>query len=307
MKIKTGLILVFCMIFFLTGCNDTTNIPAGTAVNLYYVGNEETKVEVREYSLQAKDMDGQLEEVLLQLSTPPSKLEYKAPLSMGFSLLEYEVEDGRLQLDMDEAYKTLKPTTEVLVRAALVRSLTQIEGVGYISITVEGEQLHDSLGNVVGLMTAEQFIDNAGNEINSYERARLKLYFSSEDGTALIATNRTVAYSTNIPMERLVVEQILSGPDIGEVFPTVNSETKLLSVTVKDGVCYVNLDNHFLTQTSNVTTDVAIYSIVNSLTELKTVNKVQLSIEGETKINYRDTYSLTTIFERNLDLVTTLN
>ena len=54
-------------------------------------------------------------------------------------------------------------------------------------------------------MTADLFIDNAGNEINAYEKTRLLLYFTNEDGERLIGVQtKPVVYSSNISMEKLV-------------------------------------------------------------------------------------------------------
>ena len=47
-----------------------------------------------------------------------------------------------------------------------------------------------------------------------------------------------------------------------------------------------------------------IYSVVNSLVELNNVNKVQITINGE-NIMFRESVSLSTVFERNLNIVTT--
>lgn len=293
--------------FLVAGCGDGSQIEEGLAKSIYYLNNSETGLEVRTYQFQSDDAQEQLAELIAQLSIIPDKLEYKAPLQMGFALLSYRIADEKLYLDVSSAYKNLSATSEVLTRAALVRTLSQVEGVKYVAITVEGESLHDNLGNVIGLMSADQFIDNAGDEINAYERVKLKLYFASEDGTGLIATNRTIAYNTNISLEKLVLEQLISGPgaDVADVvYPTINPNTKLLSVLVKDGICYVNFDESFLTQSYNVSSDAAIYSIVNSLTELTHVNKVQISVNGNTEILYRESVSLTTVFERNLDLIT---
>lgn len=306
--LKSLAVLLICALM-LAGCGDSGRVDAGRLKKVYYISNAETSVEMHEYEIQATDAQGQLEELIEQLKTMPEKLEYKAPLQMGFELYSCRIEGEKLYLDVSDSYRNLSPTTEILVRAALVRTLSQVSGVKYVAITVKGGQLHDSLGNVVGLMSADQFIDNAGDEINAYERVRLKLYFASEDGTKLIATNRTMAYNTNISLEKLVVEQLLSGPgaDVADVvYPTINPGTKLVSISVRDGICYVNFDENFLTQIYNVSTDVAIYSVVNSLIELNNVNKVQISINGETNIMYRESVSLTTVFERNLDLVTTV-
>lgn len=309
MKKVLGIMMALLVSLLFTGCGESAPVEGDNVKAVYYINKDETKVEMHEYAVQAEDTQGQLEELIEQLQTMPAKLEYKAPLQMGFELLSYYVEGEKLYLDVSEAYRSLKPTTEILVRAALVRTFTQAEGIKYITMTVEGNQLHDSLGSVVGLMSADQFIDNAGDEINTYEWVRLKLYFASEDGTSLIATNRKMAYSTNISVEKLVVEQLIAGPTstvADVVYPTVNPLTKVISIVVKDGVCYANFDETFLTQIYNVSSEVAIYSVVNSLTEITGVNKVQISINGETDIMYRETISLNTIFERNLDLVTTV-
>ena len=79
--------------------------------------------------------------------------------------------------------------------------------------------------------------------------------------------------------------------------------TKIISVTVQDGTCYVNLNNDFLSQPYNVASDVTIYSITNSLVELPNVNRVQISINGETNLSYREYMSLNTVYERNLDIL----
>ena len=187
-----------------------------------------------------------------------------------------------------------------------MRSLTEIPGVTYVMITVGGEPLTDLAGNALGIMTADMFVDNEGEQMNSYEKVTICLYFANESGDSLIPINRELVHNidvSNISMEKLIVEQLIAGPAKDESYPTINPQTKLLGVTVKDGICYVNLDSSFLTPVNNVTSDVTIYSIANSLVELSNVNKVQISIDGKKDIKFRDKYNLTTIFERNLQLV----
>ena len=87
------------------------------------------------------------------------------------------------------------------------------------------------------------------------------------------------------------------------MYPTINPETGVVSVSIKDGICYVNLDQNFLTQVYNVTSEVTIYSITNSLIELGGVNQVQIMVEGESNLMYREKISLDTLFERNLELI----
>lgn len=298
--VLTGMLLMLLAV--LTGCG-TREPETGKKISVYYVNTAETKVEVHDQYLNTKTPEEQLEETMTFLSTTPEKLEYKAPFDMGFQVLDYEVEDGKLVINVDKAYSELSVTTEVLVRAAVIRTLTQLSNVKYVTITVEGSQLYDNAGELVGWMNAEQFINNDGNEINTYELVKVKLYFANADGDKLIAAYREKHYSTNTPLERFVVEELIAGPSgqIEGLYPVINPETKIINILTKDGICYVNLDSSFLTVVNNVSTEVAVYSIVNSLVELDNINKVQILVNGEVPSTFSDS-----TFERNLDYVTIL-
>ncbi len=300
---KIGIVLfaVLCL-SGLGACSQEVN-EKQNVYQVYYISNSETKVEIHEHEMVADSRREQLDELIECLSATPEKLEYKAPLSMGFQVLSAQLKEGRVMLDVDAAYTDMPATTEVLVRAALVNTLTQIRNVNYVGITVEGSQLFDNAGDLVGLMNADQFIHNDGNEINTYELTRVKLYFANESGDKLIAANREKHYSTNTPLERFVIEELIAGPSgqVEGIYPSINPETKIVSVMTKDGICYVNLDSSFLTVVNNVSTEVAIYSIVNSLVELNNINKVQILINGEIPASFNST-----TYERNLDCVTTL-
>lgn len=307
MKKRIGLLFLLILLVSMTSCKKKEEIDENRIFQVNYISNEEIKVVTREYVMQSdlSDVNGQIEELLDILGKVPDKLEYKPPLAQGFSLLSYQLQEGKLILNMDEKYMELSVAQEILTRAAFVRTLTQIEGVDYVGITVGGQSLTDNLGNPVGLMSAETFIDNEGSQINSMEQTRIRLYFANADGTQLVPVNRTLVYSTNLSVEKLVVEQLVAGPAsmAKDVFPTINPATKVLSVTINDGICYINFDETFLNQIYSVPADVTIYSIVNSMVELPNVNKVQISINGETDVMYQETISLSTVFERNLEII----
>lgn len=299
-----GCILLFALLC--TACGSGSQPENGKVYNIYYVDNEETKNLTREYITETEDTRTLLGELLEQLALVPDKFEYEAPLAGGFSLLDFTLENGQLTMNYDGSYRNMDSVKEVLTRAAIVRTLTQVPGIDYMVFTVQGELLTDSSGIAVGTMSSDSFIDNAGNEINAYEQVSLHLYFANEEGTGLVEENRrNVVYSSNISLDKLVVEKLIQGPESDGAYPTINPLTTIVSITVRDGTCYVNLSEDFLEQPYNVTADVTIYSITNSLVELSNVNKVQISINGDTNITYREKYNLNEVFERNLDLLTT--
>ena len=310
---KSGLLVCLVLgLFFAASCGSEEEADRSRVYNIYVMNKDETKLSANEYEIKGGSQEEIIDELLEQLTTTPERMEYKAPLSGSFELLGYSLDGGQLVLNFDERYRTLPPTTEVLARAATVRTMTQVKGVDYVSFQIRSNPLLDMSGNVIGSMSADMFIDNTESEMNSRERVKIRLYFANAEGDRLIETNRTLEYSrysTNISMERLVVEQLIGGPSEqvkDKVYPTMNPETKVIGVTLKDGTCYVNLSEHFLTQIYNVSSDVAIYSLVNTLVELPNVGRVQIAVNGDSNVMFRENTSLSATYERNLDLVTTV-
>jgi germination protein M len=293
------------MFMMLTGCGSKEQ--SGTPVDISYINKNETKLVKETHYLTSTDTKDQIVEVLTLLCSVPDNKELRATLTSGINIITYAYENGKVTLSLGDKYKDLAKPTEVLTRAAIVRSLTGIEGVDGVTITVNGEPITDTSGNAIGIMTADMFVDNAGTQLEAVDtRITLRLYFANESGDGLVAVNRELSHNadiSNVSMEKLVVEQLIGGPVNGETYPTINPDTKLVNSTVKDGICYLTFDSSILTAVNNVTTDVTIYSIVNSLVELSNINKVQFSIEGNKDGKFRDKYELSTIFERNLSLI----
>jgi len=297
--------MLFLPVLIMTGCSPSEQ--KGTAVDISYLNKKETKLVTETHYLESTDTKDMIVEVLTLLCSVPDNKELKATLTSGINIITYSYDGEQVIVSLGEKYKELSGTTEVLTRAALVRSLTNIPDVNYVMLTVNGESLTDFSGNAIGAMTADMFVNNAGTQVEKVEsKVTLRLYFANETGDGLVAVNRELTHNadlSNVSMEKLVVEQLISGPASDETFPTVSPDTKLVNITVKDGVCYLTFDSAMLTAVDNVTTDVTIYSIVNSLVELSNINKVQISIDGNKDGKFRDKYEASTIFERNLSLV----
>lgn len=297
-------VMIAVGLLFCTACGRRAADRVGAVYNIYYVNNDETKIVGREYTSETSDETLLFDEILGQLAVMSERMDYEVPLAGEISVAGYTLDNGLLTLDFGESYKNLRGTREILVRASIVRTLTQLPGVQRVAFTVKGEQLTDAAGTAVGVMAADTFIENAGNEINAYEKVDLKLYFANDTGDSLVEENRrNVVYNSNISLEKLVMEKLAAGPETDDAYPTINPAVKILSVNVKDGTCYVDLSSDFLSQPYNVASDVTIYSITNSLVELANVNRVQISVNGETNVLYRENVNLNTVFERNLDIL----
>jgi germination protein M len=198
----------------------------------------------------------------------------------------------------------MSSTREVLARAGIVKLFAQIPNIEYVKIYVEGEELKDSKGNSLSIMNGDTFLEYSGENLNSYQYAVINLYFTDQEGTALIPEEREVYYNSNVPLEQVVVEQLMKGPQQEGLYPTLPSNLTIMGVT-RDGTnCYVNLDNTFIS--GAIATEesmIPVYSIVDSLAEDCQVEKVQISVNGETNVEFRDDIMLDGFFEKNTDLI----
>ena len=83
----------------------------------------------------------------------------------------------------------------------------------------------------------------------------------------------------------------------------IPKDTKLLGVSVKYGICYVNLDSTFLTEGYNQKPEVAIYSIVNSIIESGNASRVQILVNGASDVTYKGSIQLDRPLEWNSELI----
>ena len=299
-----------------SGCSkaESGNENRDDEIYLYYVTTDDTAVVPVPYTqpqLEEKDLSEELyyEKLIGKwidaLSGVPEDIRYKSPIENGVGVQHITYLSGQATLDFNSAYLAAPTQTEVLRRAAIVKTLMQIDGLEGVAFSVEGIPLTDSKQVAIGVMNADTFVSNPGAEINSYETTKVLVYFADAEGMRLISRTENVGYISNISMERLVVDRVIAGPLTDKAYPTVPPTLKVLNVTTKDGVCYVNLDNSFLNKTLKVSDEVVIYSFVNSLTELPNVNKVQFMIDSETEVSFGDHMYLSEPFERNLELIAT--
>lgn len=295
-------ILLLTIPLLMAGCREQQQVDE-SGYRIWYINQDETCLKYENKELQSKNEEGLLREMMEVMRETPTDDELKPVIPEDVELLDFDFEHNQLYLDFSPEYKKMPKVYEVLCRAAIVRTLGQIDGVEYVDFQVNGEPLTDLEGKEIGLMNEDQFIENAGEEINAYKTADLTLYFSNKAGDKLVGQRVAMEYNSNISLEKLIVEQLIAGPPFEGAYPTIPSETKLLNISIKDKICYVNLDEGFLGTGYNVIESIPVYSIVNSLIENTDAQKVQISINGETNRMFRESINFDTIFEKNEGLI----
>lgn len=293
-------LLLLMTLLLLAACGKTEKDDKYVA---FYLNADMTKIVPQDIELKATDTTGQIQELLTALQTKPKDAGLRQTIPDDVKVLGVTEVSYQVTVDFSKEYYELNPTEEILTRAAIAKTLLQVDAYPYVMFTVESKPFETASGVTVGAMSEDSFLENPGEQINSSQKTTLTLYFSSKDGTKLVPEKREVHYSSNISLEKLVMEQLMEGPKTKGILATVPTGTKLITITVVDGVCYVNLDETFLNQNQEISEQVVLYSIVDSLTELSSVSKVQISINGDTSGKCRYTYDLAPMYEQDLSIV----
>ena len=166
MKKKIQLILVL-MILGLLGTGCAGKEESGTKqYEIYYLERNENHITALPYETVTPkaEKDFLVKELLMQLATQREEIEYK-PAIVDFTVKNCVIHESQVTLNLSKEYEMMEFTKEVLVRAAIVKTLTQIEGIELVRIQVEGRDLEDADGRSVGVMSAETFIDNTGEDM----------------------------------------------------------------------------------------------------------------------------------------------
>ena len=294
------LLAVLAGLILLTGCSGNGETEAPSEYFMYYLSLEANKVVENAYEPEASSGDEMIQEFVDRLNETPEGEDYQRLMPKDVKIDSYSLEDSTLILTIGGDYEQMERPREILVRVGLVRAFTQISGVDRVQIVTENGELKDSAGNVIGAMTRESFVENAGSEINNYQYTTLTLYFANETGDKLVPETRSVYYSTSVPLERVVVEQLVKGPAEEGHYAVLPSDTNILSVTTSENIAYVNFDNTFMNGTMSVVQEIPIYALVNSITTNCPVQRVQFSIDGESDVTFRESMKLNQFYERDL-------
>ena len=267
---------------------------------IYYINEEQGEVLAESFVPSEETTQTMLEEMTEKLNKKNAE---------GHTLLPENIEiqscvddDGMIRVDFNQEYHDLNPVDEVLLRASIVKDYVQIPNIYLVTITAEGTPIVDSQGQEIGAMSLDSFLENTGKEIMAYQYKELNLYFTNEEGNQLVPEARQVYYNGNTPIEKVIVEQLLRGPGESGHYATLPSDTRIVGVSVADGIAYVNLGKQFVDEALPVDAQIPIYSIVNSLIDAGNVSQVQISINGDTSLLFKDKVDMNQLFQVNHEL-----
>lgn len=306
MKKQISFLLLFVLVISLvfTACGQDDSSSSGK-YSIYELDVNGTSVVKVKYTPSSDDVETQIQEMLQRLQTSADDAEYQQTIPSSVEVQSTSLNDGVLTVDFSTGYKDLSDTTEPLVRAAVVTTLCQIDGVDSVIFTVDGVPLTDDSDVQIGAMTKQSFIIDFTNRVKMDQTTKLTLYYASKDGNSLIKETREVEYNSNTPLAKVVLSELTKDPETDGAHAAISTDVNVTSYALSDGICYLTLDAGIQNQSINVSDEIAIYAIVNSLVELDNINKVQITVEGENDTTVSVSSQLSGLYEKNMEIVNT--
>lgn len=189
-------------------------------------------------------------------------------------------------VDFSQEFSAANDIAGVVERVSLVNTLTGINGVEAVRIHVEGKDLTGPSGKPIGEMRPAA-LDSNGLPLPG-EMKTVTLYFGNANADKVVAEKREVEVLKGESLERVVFLELMKGPVTKGLYAPIPKGTRLLSVKTKDGLCTLDLSSEFVDNHPGGTAgeSMTLNSIVNSLTELSGVKKVQFLIDGQIRTTY---------------------
>lgn len=173
-----------------------------------------------------------------------------------------------------------------LIIGVVLFSLIFFTGCGTLETLVNKEGTTTSFSNFIG-GDKPATLPVATTTATSADPKEIALYFADSTGKYLIKEQRILPKTESLARE--TVKQWLKGPAVIKgttVLPSVPTTTVLLDIAIKENVVIVDLSKEFLQPNSKVSPEVALYGLVNTLTQFSTIKQVQIRVEGKPLTKY---------------------
>lgn len=265
---------------------EAQDVDAGKAngklikVTLYFptVDNSALKTEEREVLV----VEGAiLKACILALSEGPESQLLRDPIPGGTVIRGITVKERVAIVDLSREFLNTNGLDEVTSRLSIVNTLTGIEGVDKVRLWIEGEDMIGPSGMPLGDMSPAE-LDAEGFPVAGETRT-ITLYFADSQAMYVVGEKREVSLTKGASLEEKAITELMAGPRTDELWSAIPEGTKLLAVGTKNGVCTVNFSKEYVENSPGGTASerMAIYSVVNTLTGLEGIQKVQFLIEGK--------------------------
>ena len=285
MKRLICLLLVLGLLIPVSGCSEETLQSPGT----FYYRSAQTAFDtpdgvVAPETRELAGMEHDAAAILKAYFAGPEDPSLVSPFPRDTKMVSWEIRDGVFSLTMNDAFAGMTGVELTIACVCAAKTILGLFPVDQVRFQVrdgllEGEKsLTFSHANI---SLADDSLDQAW--------ATFTVYYTDRDMRYLIAQDHSVNLATEDDLIRCLVETLMKPPAGSTLISAIPEDTKLLDYSVSDGLCTLNLSGEFERNgwRQSYAQRLTLLSVVNTLTQLESVEQVEFQVEGNLLIQYR--------------------
>lgn len=292
------IIAVICAVFI-----NYDRITEKINFDLYFINEDGTGIVSTTRKIRYKNEDELIRSALEMLRKGPSGGKLGAIMPKDTEINGIELSGGGfLTVYFSDKFLSDDPSRNVLNVYAVVKTLCSTAHVSSVKVLVNGEPVKDKDGKPLEYISASDI--NLETEEYRSEMREVGLYFADSTGKKLVCEKRTIKITDQQPIEQYIINELIKGTKDKKLKTLLSKKTVLVSVEVQENICYLNFKSNFLTDNSGTPEHekMVIYSIVNSLTELQMLARVQFYMDGKRVDNF-GSVKIDDYIERNTSII----
>ena len=163
-KRKLCIIFLLCLVLttLMAGCrskketNDQSN-QKGTVI--YYTNNNVTKLISKKKDVKLSGNQKQRVKILLKKLQQNQKSDkIRSVIPKRVMINSVSVNTNIVEIDFSTGYKRISENRDLICRAGIVYTLTQLKGINYVSFSISGEPMLDTDGTAIGALGRDSFV-----------------------------------------------------------------------------------------------------------------------------------------------------
>jgi len=311
-KVFYGMLFIIVILLIGTSCakvNKKQDLVDKEEMSVYFVSQLDGKLSAEKLFLSSGQNDTdekKVQKIIEAIQAGPQTTSLVPVVPNDVEIQSFEIKDSSVVICLSKEYNEMSVQKQILMRASFVKTLTNLPFITSVEFLVESKPLLSPEGEKIGPIFKDDIVLVQPDPKPATNVQNIILYFVDEEGLDLIAENRKIQVSTNVPLERYILEELIKGPQNDSHMRTVPEETKINDIKTKDGVCQVDLSEEFKSKHPGGSAGelFTVYSIVNSLTESSPkVKKVAFLIDGKKQTEFKGHLDLSILFERDETLI----
>jgi len=192
--------------------------------------------------------------------------------------------ENTLLVTFSRSFADIDPIDMTLAISSLVYTLTELDFIDQLEFYIGEEPMLDGQGNTFGLRSREN--TSLAETVPSWiaDTATVILYFPDEQMMGLVGEIRVIEVNRQEDIWSFILDALIEGPVSPDLYPAIPIETTFVLGELMGDTISVSFGHDFydaLSSGGSADESFMVYSLVNTLTTLPEIRRVQIFIDGQ--------------------------